>query len=47
VANFLELLVFFELLKTLATQFAPQDSQAEQSAAEQGNCRAAIRNRGL
>src|SRR5260370_1152239 len=28
----------------LATQFAPQGSQAEQSATEQRNCRAAIRN---
>jgi hypothetical protein len=28
----------------LATQFAPQASQADQSAAEQRNCRAAIRD---
>ena len=28
----------------LATQFAPQASQAEQSATEQRNCRATIRN---
>ena len=31
--------------QVLATQFAPQRSQAEQSAAEQRNCRAAIRDR--
>jgi hypothetical protein len=30
----------------LATQFAPQSSHAEQSAAEERNCRAAIRDRG-
>jgi hypothetical protein len=31
-------------LRSLATQFAPQDSHAEQSETKQRNCRAAVRN---
>jgi hypothetical protein len=34
----------FEAAKTLAKQFAPQGSQAEQSETEQGKCRACIGN---
>lgn len=35
---------FFGVAKALAEQFPPQHRQAEQSAAEQRNCRAAIGN---
>jgi hypothetical protein len=35
----------YETTKTLTTQFAPQGRQAEQSATEQRNCRAAIGHR--